>query len=77
MKPKEGDLVRVLNDAGEEIGLALFVRLIKPGDHFETCSRFFEEYRIGSNLWHWEILMNGEIDWLPTDHTSLLCCQQG
>jgi hypothetical protein len=72
MKAKEGDLVYVLDAAGEEVGLGLFIRLTKPGDDRQRCLRFFEEGRVCGNFWHWEILMNGMINWLPADHFSLI-----
>ena len=74
MKYQEGKLYQVVDAFSGELlpSIVLFLRMVVPMKEFPVDHQFFQDFKIGSNLWHMEVLMDGRVDWLPTDHFTLM-----
>lgn len=72
MKHKEGDLVSILDDSGDIVGIALYCSTFKPIDR--SASDIPEDFKepFNETHWHHEVLVEGKLTWLHASHFTLL-----
>ncbi|MAG27688.1 hypothetical protein CMI47_19325 [Candidatus Pacearchaeota archaeon] len=84
-KVKEGDLVRIIDDNGDDRGVGMFMERFRPIDRglskidlqegqLDATYMFTGRSFIGHapTFWHYEVLWEGELRWLNTDHFTLI-----
>jgi len=79
---EEGDLVRIIDQDGDDIGVAMFIDTFKPVDRgvnlieinsrYVLHSRMFDMKGNAITHWHHEVLFEGELKWLHTDCFTLI-----
>lgn len=63
--PKEGDICRVINSSGQDVGLAIFVEKIPPYVLSQAVTDFYM-------FWNMKVLAQGNIKYLDTSNWTLL-----
>ena len=77
---REGELVHINDEYGDNLGVAIFIEKFKPIDRGSVKLKLNSCYVLSSKMavgyapthWHYEVLWEGELKWLHTDCFTLL-----